>query len=108
MEIQGIRKDNMAQRIMENISCLNCSTATNKITEIYNTLPSVAAFLSIFTLFITFAVLGNLLVCWIVKVNRRMHDITNYLLVNLAVSDLLMALSTIFQVIDFAVKDLNL
>ena len=37
-----------------------------------------------------------------------MHDSTNLLLVNLALSDLLMALATTFQVADFAVKDLNL
>ena len=37
-----------------------------------------------------------------------MHDSTNILLVNLALSDLLLALATTFQVADLAVKDLNL
>ena len=86
----------------------NISSASNKTSDIYNRLSAVPAFLSVYTLILTFAVVGNCLVCWIVKANRRMHDITNYLLVNLAVSDLIQALSTIFQVVDFVVKDLHL
>jgi hypothetical protein len=55
-----------------------------------------------------FAVAGNALVCYIVASNRRMHEVTNYLLVNLSISDLIQALATVFQVTDFVVKDLNL
>ena len=57
---------------------------------------------------LSFAVLGNGLVSWIVKANKTMHNVTNFLLVNLAVSDLLSAMSTIFQMVDLAVKDLKL
>jgi hypothetical protein len=55
-----------------------------------------------------FAVAGNALVCYIVASNRKMHEVTNYLLVNLSVSDLIQALATVFQITDFVVKDLNL
>ncbi|XP_052271834.1 D(2) dopamine receptor-like [Dreissena polymorpha] len=37
------------------------------------------------------ALLGNLLVIWIVWINSHMHTVTNYYIVNLAVSDLLVA-----------------
>lgn len=87
----------------------NSSTAGNNTNHgSYNQLFATPAFLSVYAIVLMFAIVGNCLVCWIVKVNRRMHDITNYLLVNLAVSDLLLALSSVFQVIDFAVKNLHL
>ena len=88
----------------------NCTNTTSNKTEpeIYNKLFSVGIFFTIYVLFFLFAVIGNGLVCWIVLTNRRMHDSTNILLVNLALSDLLLALATTFQVADFAVKDLNL
>ena len=94
-----------------NCSTINCSntTTTNKTEpEVYNKLSSPGIFLTIYILFFLFAVIGNGLVCWIVLTNRRMHDSTNILLVNLALSDLLLALATTFQVADLAVKDLNL
>ena len=89
----------------------NCTTSscndTNK--EAYNSLGSaVPIFLTVYTLILMFAVAGNGLVCYIVASNRRMHEVTNYLLVNLSVSDLIQALATVFQVTDFVVKDLNL
>ena len=93
----------------------NCSTnnSTNTTTnktepEVYNKLFSVGIFLTIYAFFFLFAVIGNGLVCWIVLTNRRMQDSTNVLLVNLALSDLLMILSSTSQVADFVVKDLNL
>ena len=76
--------------------------------EIYNKVFSVAIFMTIYVLFLLSAVIGNGLVIWIVLRNRQMQDSTNFLLVNLALSDLLMALATTFQFADFAVKDLNL
>ena len=89
---------------------VNCSNRTlnNTEPEVYNKLFAVGIFLTIYAVFLLFAVVGNGLVCWIVLTNRRMHDSTNILLVNLALSDLLLALATTFQVADFAVKDLNL
>lgn len=76
--------------------------------EIYNKVFSVAIFMTIYVLFLLSAVIGNGLVIWIVLRNRQMQDSTNFLLVNLALSDLLMALATTFQFADFAVRDLNL
>ena len=35
---------------------------------------------------------GNGLVVWVVYSNRRMHDVTNYFIVNLAVADILVCL----------------
>ena len=85
----------------------NFSSVGNHTNDIYNQLSSIPSFL-IYIVVLTFAIVGNGLVCWTVKVNQRMHDITNYLLVNLAVSDLLLAVSSIFQVVDFVVKNLDI
>ena len=89
-------------------NCANLTSNKTEPAEVYNKLFSVAILLTIYVLFLLFAVTGNGLVCWIVLTNRRMHDSTNILLVNLALSDLLLALATTFHVADFAVKDLNL
>ena len=97
---------NMSWQNYSNCSAPPCDNSTDK--DIYNSLSGVAIFLTVYTLILTFAVAGNSIVCWIVISNRRMHEVTNYLLVNLAVSDLIQALATVFQVTDFVVKDLNL
>lgn len=89
----------------------NCTTSScnNTNEDIYNSLGSaVPIFLTVYALILMFAVTGNGLVCYIVASNRKMHEVTNYLLVNLSVSDLIQALATVFQVADFVVKDLNL
>ena len=89
------------------VKAFSVNTSATNSTD-YNELPGAPFFLSIYGLILIIAIIGNCLVCWIVKANQRMHDVTNYLLVNLAVSDLLLALSSIFQVVDFVVKNLNL
>ena len=101
--------------IMLNMSLKNQSTCNSSSCndtdrpEIYNSLGSaVPIFLTVYTLILMFAVAGNALVCYIVASNRKMHEVTNYLLVNLSVSDLIQALATVFQITDFVVKDLNL
>ena len=87
----------------------NISTASNETSgEIYNKLSFVPVYLTLYGIVLLFAVIGNCLVCYIVKVNQKMHSVFNYLLVNLAVSDLILALSTLFHVADFVIKDLNL
>ncbi|KAH3856478.1 hypothetical protein DPMN_099067 [Dreissena polymorpha] len=45
----------------------------------------------LYMLIIVLALLGNLLVIWTVWINSHMHTVTNYYIVNLAVSDLLVA-----------------
>lgn len=88
---------------------VNTSTTSHPNSSMnYNQLPGAPIFLSIYALILMMAIIGNCLVCWIVKANQRMHNATNYLLVNLALSDLLLALSSIFQVADFVVKNLKL
>lgn len=44
-----------------------------------------------YLLVVLLAVLGNLLVIWTVWRNTHMHTVTNYYIVNLAISDLLVA-----------------
>ena len=95
---------------LSNHSYCNTTSCNNTGKDIYNALSgsSVPIFLAVYTLILMFAVVGNSMVCYIVAFNRRMHEVTYYLLVNLSVSDLIQALATIFQVTDFVVKDLNL
>lgn len=97
-------------QILTNYTTTVSSTISSNQTEpeIYNKVFSVAIFMTIYVLFLLFAVTGNGLVIWIVLTTRQMQDATNFLLVNLAVSDLLMALATTFQFADLTVKDLNL
>ena len=46
------------------------------------------------------AVIGNIVVFWIVLAHKRMHNVTNYFLVNLSCADLMMsALNTLFNFI---------
>ncbi|KAH3856472.1 orexin receptor type 2-like [Dreissena polymorpha] len=45
----------------------------------------------LYMLITVLALLGNLLVIWTVWINSHMHTVTNYYIVNLAVSDLLVA-----------------
>jgi hypothetical protein len=98
---------NLSSKNQSMCNTSSCSNNTDK--EIYNSLGStVPIFLTVYTLILVFAVAGNALVCYIVASNRRMHEVTNYLLVNLSISDLIQALATVFQVTDFVVKDLNL
>ena len=96
-------------QIFTNYTTVSSNISSNTTEpEIYNKVSSVAIFMTIYVLFLLFAVTGNALVIWIVLTNRQMQDATNFLLVNLALSDLLMALATTFQFADFVVKDLNL
>jgi Fe2+ transport system protein B len=96
-----------------NLSTLNSSnnslntSDTDKV--IYNKLSGAPLFLSIYAIIFLFAFCGNCLVIWIVVTNRKMHEVTiNYLLVNLALADLIQTLSSIFHVADFLVKDLDI
>lgn len=58
----------------------------------YTQLAPVSVTIAICYIFvIVLAVLGNLLVIWTVWQNCSMHTVTNYYIVNLAISDLLVA-----------------
>ena len=96
----------MLSEFQTNIS-RNASNDTDN--NVYNKLSSIPIFLSIYAIIFLFAFGGNCLVIWIISTNRKMHEVTiNYLLVNLAVADLVQTLSSIFHVVDFIVKDLDI
>ena len=85
------------------------SDGNNTDHAIYNKISGAPLFLSLYAIIFVLAVGGNCLVIWIVSTNRKMHEVTiNYLLVNLALADLIQTLSSIFHVADFIVKDLNI
>lgn len=95
-------------KILENFTSWTNATSNKTETEVYNKPFSVVIIMTVYATFLVVTVTGNGLVCWIILTNRRMHDATNVLLVNLALSDLMMALASTFQFADFVVKDLNL
>lgn len=85
------------------------SVGNNTDNVIYNKITGAPLFLSLYAIIFVLAVGGNCLVIWIVSTNRKMHELTiNYLLVNLALADLIQTFSSIFHVADFVVKDLNI
>ena len=60
--------------------------------EDFTQIPGVAATIVVFyTIVALLAVLGNILVIWTVWRNSNMHTVTNYYIVNLAISDFLVA-----------------
>ncbi|XP_028406196.1 substance-K receptor-like [Dendronephthya gigantea] len=100
MELQG----NLSTRNGSNTTAVN-----NTDHEIYNKLSAAPLFLTIYAVVFIVAVGGNCLVIWIMTTHRKLHEVTiNYLLVNLAVADLIQTFSSIFHVADFMVKDLNI
>lgn len=90
---------------------LNGSTVNNTTEQdkIHNRITLVPLFMTLYGIIFLVAFGGNLLVIYVVSTNRKMHEVTiNYLLVNLAIADLIQTLSSIFHVADFLVKDLNI
>lgn len=60
----------------------------------------IALWAIVYLLIITASIVGNATVIWIILSHRRMRTVTNYFIVNLALSDLLMsALNTVFNFI---------
>ena len=58
----------------------------------YTQLPVVRyAFVIAYVIVVCLSLLGNLMVIWTVCANKRMRTVTNYYIVNLAVSDFLVA-----------------
>ena len=84
------------------------STNASENPFVYDKVFSEPAFLSIYVLIFVPSVVCNSLVCWIVKQNRSMHTKTNFLLVNLAVADMLATILSIFHVVDYLMMDLHL
>ncbi|XP_046862986.1 trissin receptor-like [Xenia sp. Carnegie-2017] len=100
----------LIRTFQSNVS-LNGSTVNNTTEQdkIYNRITLVPLFMTLYGIIFLVAFGGNLLVIYVVSTNRKMHEVTiNYLLVNLAIADLIQTLSSIFHVADFLVKDLNI
>lgn len=72
--------------------CLN-RTLLDEITTQPYILPwySQLAWISVFTVMILVAIVGNLIVMWIIIAHRCMRTVTNMFLLNLSFSDLLLA-----------------
>lgn len=85
----------------ESVKYLNESWSNNSINsnndsaafeiEVSSVYFKMAVYILYIPIFL-FAVIGNSSVCYIVRTTTRMHTITNYFIVNLAIGDLLMAL----------------
>ncbi|XP_013794541.1 tachykinin-like peptides receptor 86C [Limulus polyphemus] len=72
--------------------CLENLLARNKFTSQYVLPWWQQLFWTItFGLMVTIATFGNIIVIWIVIAHRRMRTVTNYFLLNLSLSDLMMA-----------------
>ncbi|XP_046853208.1 gastrin/cholecystokinin type B receptor-like isoform X2 [Xenia sp. Carnegie-2017] len=100
----------LIRTFQSNVS-LNGSTVNNTTEQdkIYNRITLVPLFMTLYGIIFLVAFGGNLLVIYVVSTNRKMHEVTvNYLLVNLAIADLIQTLSSIFHVADFLLKDLNI
>jgi hypothetical protein len=84
------------------------STTTSNDPFVYDKVFNKPAFISIYVFIFVPSVVCNGLVCWIVKKNTSMHTNTNFLLVNLAVADMLATVLSIFHVVDYLAIDLHL
>ena len=84
------------------------STVTQKANIPYDKVFNEPVFISIYVLIFVPSIVCNGLVCWIVKKNPSMQTNTNFLLVNLAVADMLATVLTIFHVVDYLAIDLHL
>lgn len=70
------------------ISSYDNNTVEIEVSSVYFKMAVYILYIPIFL----FAVIGNGSVCYIVRTTARMHTVTNYFIVNLAIGDLLMAL----------------
>ena len=95
------------------ISSLNNTYFLNNETFIFNCTENeqllevswytTSIFIILFGTLSVLAVLGNSLIVWVVIRNKRMHNVTNYFISNLAMADIVIGLFAIpFQVIIFA------
>ena len=90
----------------------NLSSDTNSSSSVENQNGSpfmfnVPVILSIYFFEFLFSIVGNTLVCWIVKRNSSLHNSINYLLVNVALADLLMTFSSLFLILADAAIDVD-
>ena len=86
----------------------NDGNSTFATKEPYDRVFNRPVFLFIYVLIFVPSAVCNGLVCWIVKRNPSMHTNTNYMLINLAIADLLAPALSIFQVVDYLAVNLYL
>jgi hypothetical protein len=81
-------------------STLNLSNITDDDSNMYEVNSYVKTFLSmIYGVISVLSVFGNGLIIWAVRRNKRMHNVTNYFISNLAMADVVIGLfATPFQV----------
>ena len=69
----------------------DCQRRTSYHRDFTQLLPVTVTIVSAYIIIMILAILGNILVIWTVWRNSHMHTVTNYYIVNLAISDLLVA-----------------
>nr|XP_011451485.1 QRFP-like peptide receptor [Crassostrea gigas] len=96
---------NLTNNLVENSSVLDeygCPI-NNGYYKDFTQIPAVlATIIGIYIIVIVLAICGNMLVIWTVWKNNHMHTVTNYYIVNLAVSDFLVsAIVTPLKLLEF-------
>lgn len=96
---------NLTDSLVENSSVLDeygCPI-NNGYYKDFTQIPAVlATIIGIYIIVIVLAICGNMLVIWTVWKNNHMHTVTNYYIVNLAVSDFLVsAIVTPLKLLEF-------
>lgn len=96
---------NITDNLIENSSVLDeygCPI-NNGYYKDFTQIPAVlATIIGIYIIVIVLAICGNMLVIWTVWKNNHMHTVTNYYIVNLAVSDFLVsAIVTPLKLLEF-------
>lgn len=84
------------------------STSMSNNSCAYDKVFNEPAFLFVYVVIFVLSLVLNSIVCWVVKKNPLMQTNTNYLLVNLAIADILATVLSIFHVVDYLTIDLHL
>ena len=83
------------------------SKPTNSTSTPYDKLFSIHVVIVVWLVFFLVCAVGNGLVCITVYRNWNMRTATNALLTNLAVADMLTAITSLLTIADFSIKDLE-
>ncbi|XP_050521027.1 RYamide receptor-like isoform X2 [Daktulosphaira vitifoliae] len=93
-QVAGINDSNTFN--ITNYCSTNSTDLSTEVTVLYDVPVSIIVLLSIFYGTISvMAVVGNTLVIWIVTSSRRMHNVTNCYIANLALADIVIGLFSI-------------
>lgn len=105
LALRKMNFSNLTNNLVENSSVLDeygCPINTGYYKD-FTQIPAVlATIIGIYIIVIVLAICGNMLVIWTVWKNNHMHTVTNYYIVNLAVSDFLVsAIVTPLKLLEF-------